>query len=388
MAASLSDFIPAEAIEAMNRPIREAKGLPARFYTDPGFFELERTALLPKQWLAVAFAHECAEPGDAIPLTVLGLPVMLVRGAEGTLRAFHNACRHRGTMVLKEPVKRTKTLRCPYHSWTWNTEGQLRARPLWDGREDPAEDDLVAIPCREWCGIAFVNLSGDAPPLEDYFGFLSRRWGGMYDFSRYAPFAGKRYSARTNWKLFALGAVEPYHEPFIHPQIVKIIEDPKTGEKKMDNDTFINHMEGHCIGVATPLEDRDFEFSHGLPFLPGPPAGVQRYTDIFLLFPTGVIVLARDHVLSMIATPVAADRTEIAIALYAEAQAAAEPKFEEARAATFADWDKIMGQDLEALTLQFQGHHSPVADHAKFSPRWEEPALYFERHVVGLLEGP
>ncbi len=192
---------------------------------------------------------------------------------------------------------------------------------------------------------------------------------------------------RTNWKLFALGVVEPYHEPFIHPQIVKTKEDPVTGEKKMDNDTFVNHMEGPCIGVSTPIADRDFDLAHGLPFLPGPPEGFARNMDIFLLFPTGVVVLARDHVFNMICTPLAVDRMEVKVAVYAAAEAMADPGLAAARDAVFADWCQIMEQDIEALELQFRGHLSPVADEAKFSPFWEAPAHYFEKHVVGLLEG-
>ncbi|MCZ6720807.1 MAG: aromatic ring-hydroxylating dioxygenase subunit alpha [Proteobacteria bacterium] len=382
---SLADFVDRAQIAALRRPIKEASGLPAVVYTSEAFFELERKTLLPKQWMAVAYGHEIPEAGDAMPLKVLGLPVMLVRGADGSLRAFHNVCRHRGTMVLKEPVKRAKTLRCPYHSWTYDLEGNLRARPLWDGREDPAEDRLVSIPCREWVDIVYLNLSGDAEPFEDYFGFLSERWK-PYDFDALQACGSREWEVATNWKLFALGVVEPYHEPFIHPQIVKIIEDPETGAKKMDNDTFDAHLEKNCIGVVTPIEDRDFDLAHGLPFLPGPPEGFKRNMDIFLMFPTGVVVLARDHILNMIATPTAADKMRVKVALYASAEAVADPKLNDARAALFDDWVEIMEQDIEALTLQLEGHRSPIADQAKFSPFWESSAHYFEKHVVDLLE--
>ena len=144
-----------------------------------------------------------------------------------------------------------------------------------------AEDRLVSIPCREWVDIVYLNLSGDAEPFEDYFGFLSERWK-PYDFDALQACGSREWEVATNWKLFALGVVEPYHEPFLHPQIVKIIEDPETGAKKMDNDTFDAHLEKNCIGVVTPIEDRDFDLAHGLPFLPGPPEGFKRNMDIFL----------------------------------------------------------------------------------------------------------
>ena len=380
-APSLSDFVNVDTIAALRRPVKQAKGLPRVVYTNPDFFRLEQTALFPKHWMAVAYAHEVPEAGDAIPLTVLGLPVMLVRGADGTIWAFHNVCRHRGTVLLRQPQKRGHTLRCLYHSWTWDLKGELRARPLWDGREERTEECLVPIRCGVFAGFVFLNLSGDAPPLEESFGYVSRRWK-IYDFDAFVPTATQEWTVKTNWKLFALGVVEAYHEPFVHPQIIGTRMDEATGAKVPDNDTFVSCLERNCIGLVTPAQDRGYCVTGRLPLLPGPAAGVDYSTDIFLLFPTAVVTLMKDQMTTMVCAPLSVDEIKVKVAFYTAREATKNAEYADAVHDLWSMWVKITEQDLEALEAQQIGHASPVADDAKFSPFWEATALYFEQRVV------
>jgi choline monooxygenase len=381
----LHEFVTPSQIDALRKPIKEARGLPRPVYVDEAFYRYELGALFPKQWMGVAYAGSIAEPGDATPVTVAGLPLMLVRGEDGEVRAFHNVCRHRGTIVLQEPVRHARTLRCSYHSWTWDLEGQLRSRPLWDGREDAKEDCLVVVRCAVWCGIIFVTLSDETAPLEEHFSFLWDRWK-LFDFEALAPFAIRDWQVKTNWKLHALGVLEPYHEPFIHPQIINSVTDPVTGEKKMDNDTFANHLEGTCIGISTPGTDRDYNWSGNFPRLPGLPDDVEYGQDIFLLFPNVTVAIAPNHVLTMICSPEAVDRSNVSVALFVAHKAVTDPALAEDRDSLLSDWTQVTEQDVAVLELQQAGHASPVSDQAKFSPYWESTAHYFEMRVIEELE--
>lgn len=381
----LGDFLDTRTLEALRRPTREAKGLPHVVYDDPEFYRFEIEALLPRQWMGVAYAAAIPEAGDALPVSVAGLPLVLVRGDDDEIRAFHNVCRHRGTIIVTEPLKRARTLRCLYHSWTWDLSGTLRSRPLWDGREDEAEDCLLRVRSQVWCGIVFVTLSDETSSFEEAFGFLRKRWK-IYDFEALAPIVTRAWDVEANWKLHALGVLEPYHEPFIHPQVVKTVIDEETGEKRMDNDTFDEHLEGNCMGLATPIEDRDYNFGGAFPLIPGPPDGFQRSVDIFLLFPNSTVIVFPNHVLTMICTPLDAHKSRVEIAIFVEAGSATATECEADREALIADWVIITEQDINALEFQQAGHVSPVSDDAKFSPFWEGTAHYFEKHVVDVLE--
>ena len=123
---------------------RSAKqsGLPPFVYTSQEFFEFEQRELFRRSWMGVCFAHQVPEPGDAIPLSVARIPVIVVRGKSGDVRAFHNVCRHRGTKVLLESEKAMTRFRCIYHSWTYDIDGSLLTTPFWDsekGRQAPAD---------------------------------------------------------------------------------------------------------------------------------------------------------------------------------------------------------------------------------------------------------
>ena len=157
MTTTLEDILGAEATEAVGRPIDSAWNLPAAANTSVAFFCLEQERLFPWTWTCVAYAHETPEPGDAIPLMIAGLPVILLRDKESEVRAFHNVCRHRATMVLRQPKKGLSELQCPYHHWTYGLDGQLRAAPYFRGPAkgplgelDPAENCLVPVRAGVW----------------------------------------------------------------------------------------------------------------------------------------------------------------------------------------------------------------------------------------------
>ena len=103
---TLGDFLDDSTIAALERPsLAEARGLPASIYTSDGFFALEQRRLFPRTWTGVAFDADVPAPGDAVPVSVAGVPIIILRDRSGAVRAFHNVCRHRATIVLTEPCR-------------------------------------------------------------------------------------------------------------------------------------------------------------------------------------------------------------------------------------------------------------------------------------------
>ena len=185
MPRSVVELLGEDAIERIRLPVSQAGGLPRQAYTSQEFFELERERLFPRVWVGVGFTSDVAEPGDAVPLLVAGLPIILCRGKDGQIRAFHNVCRHRAAMVLEKPAKGLNVLRCPYHAWAWDLQGSLKAMPYFDGTPDSRDcgldwgaNGLVPIRTGVWYHWVFVNLDGSAPPLEDYLAPMNdaHRW--------------------------------------------------------------------------------------------------------------------------------------------------------------------------------------------------------------------
>ena len=175
MAASVESLLGEDAIRRIRLPIEQAGGLPRQAYISPEFFALERARLFPRTWMGIGFTSDVPDPGDAIPLMAAGVPIVLCRDKSGTLRAFHNVCRHRAARVLEKPAKNLNVFSCPYHAWAFGLDGALRAIPFFDGTPDGkgcsldwSQNGLVPVRVATWHHWVFVNLDGQAPPLEEY----------------------------------------------------------------------------------------------------------------------------------------------------------------------------------------------------------------------------
>ena len=147
--------------------------LPYRWYTDPRVAEIERERIFRGTWQYAGHLGELDGPASFFPTRTGGLPVVVTRDADDTLRAFVNVCRHRGALVATGPAKRG-TLQCPYHAWTYGLDGALRAAPRSDLEPCFDKDALGLLPVSvdTWGPFVFVNPDPDAEPLAVALGDL------------------------------------------------------------------------------------------------------------------------------------------------------------------------------------------------------------------------
>ena len=127
MDLSLHSIIGARSLGEFDATVPVARGLPASAYTSEAFFALENERIFAASWVFAGFAHELARPGDAVPVTVAGRPVLLLYGADGRIRAFHNVCRHRCLKLVDKPDNVGWAIRCPYHSWIYGLDSARSA---------------------------------------------------------------------------------------------------------------------------------------------------------------------------------------------------------------------------------------------------------------------
>jgi choline monooxygenase len=193
-------------------------GLPAEAYTSVRYLRRERETVFSQYWVCVGLASDVPNPGDVLPTDVAGMPIVLVRDRAGTLRAFHNICSHRGLQLVNQPCNVQGNLRCPYHSWAYKLDGSLKSTPHFGGYYKDSYDGFdrrvkgcKSIRCEQWLDLVFVNLSGDAPPLEEYLQPVMRRWS-LYNLSllRREP-REVTLTCKANWKLAVENFSESYH---------------------------------------------------------------------------------------------------------------------------------------------------------------------------------
>lgn len=191
-------------------------------YTDPGRWALERSRLFGSLPLVAGFGCELAAPGAYAARELAGVPVLLVRGEDGSVRAFLNVCRHRGSRVASG-CGTSKRFVCPFHGWTYDNAGRLTGMP---GREgfagiDPATLSLAPLPVAERHGLVFVRLDPTADPIdvEAHLGDLGPRlaaWG----LERYRGLGAKVIDAAVNWKVALDTYTEGYHFATVHSTTV------------------------------------------------------------------------------------------------------------------------------------------------------------------------
>jgi Rieske 2Fe-2S family protein len=194
-------------------------GLPAAWYSDPAHYEREIEAFWYAKWIAVAREEELANPGDWRTVQIGTQSLVLVR--DETIKAFHNTCRHRGSVLCTEehgnfPRKR---IVCPYHSWTYDLAGNLVATPR---RMETPDFDMQNFPLHQvatktWGGFVFVCLAKNLPPFE-----APARYA-RYGFENLR--IGKRIVAdvQANWKLLAENFSECFHCPPVHPELCRVV---------------------------------------------------------------------------------------------------------------------------------------------------------------------
>jgi len=217
---SLLSHLEAGTTEQAENVVR----MPVQYYLDPELWQREMTNIFKRLPLMLAFSTELASGGDYKAMEVVGVPVLILRGRDGRVRAFLNVCRHRGARLKEEGVGSCRRIVCPYHAWSYDHEGKLVGiyKPEQFGPVDPAASGLRELPCREEAGLVFVSLTPDRPmDLEAYLGPMldELRTLGIEEWKVHA----RRELPSANWKATHDGYVDGYHLEVLHPKTVGLV---------------------------------------------------------------------------------------------------------------------------------------------------------------------
>jgi choline monooxygenase len=207
-----------------SQSLRRARALPAALYTEPATLVHENRAIFARHWQLVAHVSQLAGSGDHVVCEIAGVPLLVVRGEDGTLRAMHNVCRHRAGPLAWCDGRGARALRCRYHGWTYTLEGQLRSAPEMADAEDfdVAAIRLQPAHVQTWHGLVFVALD-PAIGLDALLAGIEPRLAGR-DFSSYVFDRRVSYEVACNWKVYVDNYLEGYHVPHIHPELNKLLD--------------------------------------------------------------------------------------------------------------------------------------------------------------------
>ena len=198
--------------------------LPRALYTDADFYAIDMEELWYREWLLVGATSEIPKSGNTMTLQVGDHSVIVVRGGDGAVRAFHNACRHRGSRLCKPGKAATAKLVCPYHQWTYDLDGRL----LW-ARDmgpdfDAAAHGLKPVHCRSAAGVVFICLADDAPAF-DALAEAAQVYAGPHGLEQCKLAHETTIVEDGNWKLVMENNRECYHCSGSHPALTVTFDD-------------------------------------------------------------------------------------------------------------------------------------------------------------------
>lgn len=369
-------------LSAVRRPIHQANGLPNAHYTDPLIYNEEKQALLAKQWAGLAVAADVPTPGDAVPITFLGMPLLLIRDKGGKVRVFQNICRHRGMILIEEPRKIEGAIRCPYHSWCYSTKGRLVITPHVGGpgtneHEGIDRDLLGLIEVRShiWRDVVWINISGDAPEFTEAMANVIDRWT-EFDKPIFHGGADSRFSltVQCNWKLAVENYCESYHLPWVHPGL--------NSYSKLEDHYHIEEPGAYSGQGTTVYRQLTSKDGAVFPDFEGLSPVWDTAAEYIAIYPNVLLGVHRDHAFTIILVPEGPDKTTENVHIYY----ATDDSPSDLRAANTKQWKLVFEEDIFVVEGMQRGRAAPGFDGGRFSPVMDNPTHLFHDWVAGKIQ--
>jgi Rieske 2Fe-2S family protein len=351
--------------------------LPASFYTDPVWFRQELERVHYDMWLYAGRAERIAQPGDYFLVEVGDASVIVVRDEGGSIRAHHNVCRHRGTLLCAEREGHLSgRLRCRYHAWTYQLDGTLAHAPHMELVRGFSERDYALRPVAvaTWAGHVFVNVSGKPETFADHLAGLDGRFA-HWKMDELRVMAQRTYELRANWKLVIQNYHECLHCPTAHPALNRQSH-YLSGENEAPRPTWLGARMQLRDGFAT-LSNSDKPRRAIFPDLD---EVERRSVYYYALLPNLLLNLHPDYVVTFRFNPRDVDRTEIVCEWLFHPRDIEKGDFDPSDAVDF--WDLTNRQDWELSTLAQAGIRTRGYQPGPYSNR-EDLLVALDRWIVG-----
>jgi nitrite reductase/ring-hydroxylating ferredoxin subunit len=276
--------------------------VPATDYTSESMLAAETEHLFLGGPLLAGLSGDAPAPGNWFTFEGCGRSAVVWRGTDGTLRAFVNACRHRGMRVASGRGNASRVLVCPYHSWSYDDEGRLSAIPGKEGFADVPQESLrlASLPVHEEAGLVYVGFAPGVPNATQLGGAESEL--GTFALGSYHQVERREHRFAANWKLTVDSFMEAYHLHFLHADTLRAIFH--------GNLSAFDAFGPNCriVGVRRSFDD----IAEGESLLP-------HVTLLYQMFPNAVLIYQQDHVELYQSFPDACDPNvcDVRVTLYA-----------------------------------------------------------------------
>jgi len=386
--SEIYNIIDKKKLDVVNNSIEKAHGLPNECYTNKDYTLIERKKLFEDKWIVVGVASSIPEIGDVKPIDILGMPILILRNKQNEIKVFHNVCSHRGVKLVSKSGKINSLIRCPYHSWSYNLNGELMATPHIGGMNkhsvdgfDKSKSNLKEIRSYIWLDLIMININQNEMSFEDYIKPLSDRWEKFWPIKdrelihHSNDFGYFKLNAKCNWKFAIENYCESYHLPWVHPGL--------NSYSKIEDHYHIQGLPNRFAGQGTVVYNPQFKGKEKLPSFPNWPKDKENIAEYVALFPNVMLGIHKDHYYAYWIEPINHEFTLEHMELYYVGEKAAQAnKFKSLRKQNHKQWEDIQKEDVDIIQGMQTGRNSPSYNGGNFSPVMDNPTHHFHKWVA------
>lgn len=353
-----------EELDQLSKQRLATRSLPAEVYVDEAILAAEKRSLFARGWVGLGRSDRCKVAGDYIAVNIADTEVAVIRGNDGHLRALSNSCLHRGTRLLEPGSGRTRSIVCPFHSWTYALDGVLKGAPGMRSNEnfDIASCRLPTFRVAEHHGFMFVCLSDRTTNVNDWLdGFdpVHQPW----PLADVATCRRREFEVHCNWKLFLDVFNEYYHLPTVHPNS---INDAYGVPDSIDQVAGQFTTQFGRTNATASLLSRDRR-QPGLPAMVIPDGRHEQGTRYTWCFPNMTFAASADCLWMFDVLPLGSSRTQVGMTICAPPQSMDMPNFGSVIERYYRRFDVAIEEDIEILLRQQAGVASRAASQGPFS---------------------
>lgn len=365
------------------RPLPDATSLPPAAYYDPAFYQREIDMFFMKEWNFVGHAGRLTENGSWFTIDFAGVPVIVVRGEDGVVRAFANSCRHRGIRLVNGEGK-TRAFVCPYHSWTYENHGGMRGAPGMEGVNcfDKADNGLIPVRLEQIGPFMWINFDPAALSLDATMGDLKTRIAS-YSLDDLVLTRRKEYKVKCNWKVYIENFMDYYHTPTVHRNSLALGSVSAYHRKPVELEQCDGRylvLYGKHEGTAGLLPG-----AKGFPFLPNLEGRSLEGSNFFYTSTCGLFGFTKDCVWYVKINPTGPDSIDLTVGSCFHKDIVARPDFEQVVQAYYERWNVAVAEDNVIVEEQQAGVRSPLCRPGRVSPM-EAISYAFRKHLIDALK--
>ena len=388
---NLKEILDVKKIKAVDKPIEAANGLPNECYTSDDYLAYEKERIFSDKWTVIGVASSIPNPGDAKPYNLLGIPLILIRDKDNKVRVFHNVCSHRGFKLLDKQCSLRNVIRCPYHYWSYDFEGNLVSTPHIGGlnkhqseKFDKSKSNLKEVKTKVWMDIVFVNINSNEIDFDEYIKPLEQRWSNFINKEDYGMIVHSNdygyfnLEVNSNWKFAIENYCESYHLPTIHPELNKVSD--------INDHYHIQSLPNMFAGQGSKKYEQPIQGNKKFNTFPNWKKNMLKNSEYIALFPNVMIGLHIDHFYVFWLEPLSIDKTKEHMQIYYVGNESANgDELKKLRKENARFWKDVMLEDVSAIEGMQKGRCSPIYNGGNFSPIMDQPTHQFHKWVANNL---